>query len=55
MPKTKFGHLENGVLITPTDFSIGDTVKLTYHGSLAKKGSHEYMLILDSVMMNGTC
>lgn len=41
MPKTRFGHLENGVLITPTDFSIGDTVKVTYHGSLAKNSTND--------------
>lgn len=41
MPKFKLGCVENGVLVTPDAFSIGDTVKLTYHGELAKKGASE--------------
>lgn len=41
MPKTKFGYIDNDILVTPSEFSIGDTVKLTYHGPLAKKGASE--------------
>lgn len=41
MPKFKLGYIENGVLVTPDTFSIGDTVKLTYHGDLAKRGASE--------------
>ena len=41
MPKTKFGYIDNGILVTPSEFSIGDTVKLTYHGPLVKKGASE--------------
>lgn len=41
MPKFKLGNIEEGLLVTPDKFSIGDTVKLTYNGALAKKGASE--------------
>lgn len=41
MQKTKLGYINNGILVTPNDFSIGDTIKLTYRGDLAKSGANE--------------
>lgn len=37
----KNSYSGNGVYITPTDFSVGDRIRLTYDGLLAKSGASE--------------
>lgn len=41
MPKVKSDYADNGVFITPSEFTIGDRVRVTYNGLLAKSGASE--------------
>lgn len=42
MPRAKASnYTDNGVYITPSDFTVGDRIRVTYSGLLAKSGASE--------------